>query len=431
MTMSDVDAYRRTAYAEQPWDHSHPESKRAADLREQARVRRELASTETPVFDIPSLLGNLRRFGEVDDIPLLRKLPRRRSDLGAALIDMTGEIIRMLLERAEAHARIEREERTLITLMAPGPRDDASEYLAFRRGKLVAQGKNRRAVTAAIDQKRRTTNPHYHAIVLSVDELKNIELEGLLTTDRYELWEIVQDETLPAAARLRALDELIDRGDADVPAFAVGELERAHEDRAWCDGLIVGTERVIVKEPWLRERLTRSLLEHARALRGSGATPVLWAALRRYATLVPAKHAETLIEFLDDRPPHLNLTHQVVFQCVANVFSVSPPADDAPLDALRARVAGLATAYLRAEPLGSGDEASLAMTAFVAAAALGSAELERLEGLLLAHRERWLADAAAERLRALVSGWRSRSGDGTVALERAEQSIERLSSAFT
>jgi hypothetical protein len=147
-------------------------------------------------------------------------------------------------------------------------------------------------------------------------------------------------------------------------------------------------------------------------------TQALWAALRRYATLVPAADAWTLLSFLGDELPRL--THQVVFQCIGNVFWNEPPADDAPLDALRERVVVLGLQYLAPSPPLSGEEMSLALTAFIAAAALGSEELGALEERLLALPEPWLTDEAKKRLEALAGRWRRK------ALRLVEESCRHL-----
>jgi hypothetical protein len=415
-------AFKKIAYDENQWRKDRRDYNPDRVLR---RARREIQDTSTPVYDLPSSQSYLRRFGEVEDLKLLFRLLARRFDLDAQLVDMTGETIRLLQEKTGLYEDIEHEEMMLTRLLAPLPARSDSRVVAVRRGKILAEARERSILDDEIRSKRLRI-PHCYAMFFSVEELSDLKFEGILTADDDALWAAVQNRSFAAAARLRALDELIERDDADVPAFAVEELERGGALEEWRDGLLVVTERMTVLDPGLRNRLTRILLIHAQALRSGGASPALWAALRRYATLVPGNRAAEFLEFLDPAAPALS--HQVVFQCIANVFSVEPPSDDAPLDALRARVAVLAAGYLSVRPLETGTQMSLARNAFTAAAALGSEDLGRLEGLLLEQRERWLVDAAIEPLQALAEAWtKAPGGDHTNAFRVVEASLRRLS----
>jgi hypothetical protein len=419
---------KEMVYGEEAWGRS-PESREVAAHRKRTRLRRELEDPGTLVTDLPPLVTDLAKLGDETDLARLILLLSRRSDLDKDLVEMTGENIRALRERVSLgdermRAELEREERMLLRLMAPSPRRTDSVQAAVRRGKVVAEGGETSSLKVEIVL-RRKARPGYYATIVTVSELKRLGLEGLSGVEEPELWGCARDRTLPTPARLRALDELVERDDPGVPAFAVDELERAHADRRWRDELLLVTERVVVHDPWLRVRLTRSLLTHAGELLGGRDRAPLWAALRRYATLVRAEEAGSLVAFLDAPDA---LTHQVVFQSIANVFSVVPPGDAAPLDALRARIAELAPGYLRQSPPLTGEEMSLAMTAFLAAAALGSADLERLDRLLLGEHERWIVDTAAERLRALLEAWQqAEGGDRTRAFHAVEASLRRLS----
>jgi len=433
--MPDPRSTRTEVYDEMRWDRQEP-SRREGSMLMLNRVRGEIADPRTPVTELPAGQGTLAGDGNVTDIALLRELLKSRLDLDDQLVDMTGETIRRLQEKYNLRGEIEKEETLLLRLMTHYPRKQESRFFASRRGKMVAEARDSSSLASALTPKRRT-NPGYHVMSLSVDELKVFQLEGLLASDAAELWDAVQNRGFPASARLRALDELIDRvdpADARLSSFIVEELERSDRGGEWRDGLLITTERVLVRDPELRAALKVNLLAHARALRDSGAARAkrssgeqlaLWAALRRYATLVPAEETRSFLDFLDDATP--GQTHQVVFQCVANVFSVEPPADGAPLDALRARVTALAGVYLRFRPLETGGQMSRATNSFVAAAALGSEELERLEGLLLAQQESWLVDKVIEQLRVFTEAWnKSVGGDRTRAFNVASGSLTRL-----
>lgn len=400
------------------------------------RVRAEIESDDTLPDEIPSLLGVLTGGeGSIEDVERLYTLAERRADLNDQILDMTAETIRLLQEEAGVLPDIDREERALIHLLHSSPREPTSVYVAVRHGSIVAEGPSPAVVGQWIEaERKRRARPCYHATLLSVSELRELTGPGgLVTAGDAELWRFARSRRLSADARLRALKELIERGHADVPAFVTEQLHRAlrpregapgEPARAFRDGLLLAAERVVVRDPALRARLTDSLFYHAYELRGDGASDALWAAIRRYASLVPARDAGRLLTFLGDELP--SWTHQVVFQAIANVFHVEPPPDDAPLDALRARVVALAERYLCPErPTEglSGAEMSLALTAFVAAAALGSEALPRLEERLLSLPERWLAAEARQRLGALAGRWRRR------ALAMVEESAARLDRA--
>ena len=434
--MSDMISLIRTVHDEMRW-HRQPPSQKEGSRRMLNRVREEMANSRTPIAELSAGQGLLRDFGDATDIVRLRELLEHRSDLDEQVVDMTGETIRRLQEKENLRDEIAREETIRLRLMTPYPRKQDSRFIAIRRGKIVAEAADSSSVSVAIVRKRQT-NRSYHAMVLSVDELNDFKLEGILVSSEAELWEAVHNKSFSPSARLNALDELIARGDTDVPAFAVTELERADRGGEWRAGLLVVTERVIVRDRELRTRLTRTLLAHARALGRELLLPpacgekrdeqALWAALRRYATLVSADETGTLLEFL---ATSARLTHQVVFQCIANVFSVTPPKNGARLDPLRAKVSALAVEYLSQSTPITGEQVSLSLSAFVAAAALGSTDMEQLEHLLAEH-ERWLVDTAADRLRALVEAWKTVVGGAdTTAFRAVAKSLLRLSSAPT
>lgn len=154
------------------------------------------------------------------------------------------------------------------------------------------------------------------------------------TTD---YWTILLDTDATAEAWGEAFWELFD--DPRLSAFLADELERDHPP-ARRDVILAAVEQTQFMDPELRTRVTAALLKHARVLRDEGGGPVLWCAIRRYASMVPVEHSDTLLEFM--RSDDDVKTIQVALQGIHNIYEVEASPDCPARDRLRERVHALA-----------------------------------------------------------------------------------------
>lgn len=171
------------------------------------------------------------------------------------------------------------------------------------------------------------------------------------TTD---YWAILLDTTANAKAWWEAFEELFD--DARLPALLADELERDHPP-ARRDVTLAAAEQAQFYDPALRTRVTASLLKHARGLRDEGGGPALWCAIRRYASMVPVEHSDTLLEFM--RADDDVATIQCALQGIHNIYEVEASPDCPARDRLRERVHALAVE--RIDPAVSQTSTDVAM----------------------------------------------------------------------
>jgi hypothetical protein len=146
--------------------------------------------------------------------------------------------------------------------------------------------------------------------------------------------------------------------------------ENALDDLASLSEALWALELAEIDDPADRERLAPALFDLAVKLRDDArarATPTLWSALRRFATVVSASAAEQLLAFLreeDDAD-----ARQLALQCVQTVFFLRGAASD-EATALTERVRQLHDLYLRADILIDPKMRALAANAAVALSAL-------------------------------------------------------------
>lgn len=146
--------------------------------------------------------------------------------------------------------------------------------------------------------------------------------------------------------------------------FVVEELERSDLDLAWRDALISAAEQLQLDDENLRARLASSLLRHAQSMDRSIDTPVLWSALRRYASLSSGEDVLVNIPaFL--APSSARTTQQAALQALENTFSAHGPKITPP--AIARRIEEIATAAI---PGKTAADRALALSAIVTAACL-------------------------------------------------------------
>lgn len=245
-----------------------------------------------------------------------------------------------------------------------------------------------------------------------------------------DLWRVIHAQEASVRERAACMSELAERSDAKLPSFVVQALDWTNADPRFRDALLATAEVMQVSDPALRERLEGALLRVATMLRDRpelSSERSLWAAVRRYASLVPQARVSGLLAFL--RSADALTTRQVALQGTQNVFSVEPPGALAPLSALRERVRELALKYLDADWLVSPENNALALNAFCASAAAGEPELMALTDRLCALGKPRLRAQAAQKLEPIAAAWRARlaiSAEPSEALLRLEASLTVL-----
>ena len=215
-----------------------------------------------------------------------------------------------------------------------------------------------------------------------------------------ELWKLI--DRGPGGELWRdALEELVAREDPFL-APHVAEMLRAkdlaHDTRC---ALVLAAEQAHSYEVDVRRALTDGLLSAAIALRDAGEGRPLWAAIRRYASLVPVEEVDALLSFLRDED--LRMTKQATFQAIQNIFTVDSSGKSPAVAALRARVHALAEELIAPSLVAKDGGTALALEAFCAAAALRDSEIDSLEKRVDACDQRYLTRRAREFLRSLRS----------------------------
>lgn len=202
------------------------------------------------------------------------------------------------------------------------------------------------------------------------------------------------DESLGIESGLEAR---IGDGDATLPAELIARL--ASPDRALADLTSLGEtlwalEVLHIEEPALRKALADALLTLALRLRDdrrAAATPALWSALRRYATLIDSNASAVLMEFL--REDDDASTRQLALQCIqTSLFRELPSRVSTDLVD---RVRQLCERYLHPDVLVAPAMRSLAANAAVAFSVLAPEEAQGIA--------EWVRSLRRPGLRALVA----------------------------
>jgi hypothetical protein len=199
---------------------------------------------------------------------------------------------------------------------------------------------------------------------------------------------------------------LADLGDASVPPFLVHELGRVHKNLGWKAILILATERVQFENDAYRgivkARLRESVTEYCK-MPAQQWQPVVWSAIRCYASMLAPEEVPTLAEYL--RLDGNIETCCVTLQAIQNVFFQAPAPARPSLEGLRAGVSQIATeAFAREEPE-AGDQAALAQESVFALAALGDSRLPEFIHRTVQWGQPWFAWQVRETLEEMLSRW--------------------------
>lgn len=250
-----------------------------------------------------------------------------------------------------------------------------------------------------------------------------------------QLWDAVYFRRVERTLRAQCLSVLAQRQDTNLPSYIEQQLAQhlsmgSSQDREWRDLLLYTTERTQFVEPKLRDKVQTLLLQHALSLRdqgGAAAQKPLWAALRRYATLIPAEEVNSLFEFLRDEDAPL--TKQAALQSIQTVFSVVPPDVNLNLKSIRAHAHRLALALLMPQNASHSETRTLALNAFWAACLLDDPQISELLAALIAMQKPHMLWLSRDQLKAVADAWTKHSeanSDSGKAHERLFSTIQVL-----
>jgi hypothetical protein len=244
--------------------------------------------------------------------------------------------------------------------------------------------------------------------VIATDDAGPVSIE--------DQWRVVRSDGRSVQERLEALTELVSATPKASADFISSELARPL-DSAWHRALVMLAERVDTTDPSTREKLMGALRAHALLFRDAldvDADPPLWAALRRYSSLVPIGGVTSFLDFL--RPEDRQKTKQTALQGLQNVLSSESLPDGERTAVLRGRIAELASKHLDPDLLGSPENAAMALNCFCAAV-LAQADIEQVTDRFLALNRVGLIAAARRILeRARKSGANSSALDRVLGL---------------
>jgi hypothetical protein len=147
----------------------------------------------------------------------------------------------------------------------------------------------------------------------------------------------------------------------------------------------------------LREALFRIALE-IRDSKDESREPVLWAAIRRFASLVPVGEAHRLLEFT--REGCSTRTQQTVMQGFQEIFTHASPKELATCRGLGLPISKVMGGLKI--PAGPDAETTLALNAYHALAALGDERLTGWTETIVRSRQRWLINVALRRLKQVL-----------------------------
>jgi hypothetical protein len=220
----------------------------------------------------------------------------------------------------------------------------------------------------------------------------------------------IADQTADVEQRSDALHKLIALDDRAAAQVIISELSRPNIPREWVDHLICASEYVQFSEPRDRTLLGERLYNRALALLGnslSKSEPILWAAIRRYATLIPTEDAGSLLPFLG--PKATIGTRQVALQGIQAIFELDPPSDPESLGSLTERVISLCETYIDPDVVVSAELGSLAVNSFLALSLMGREESVGFASRIKSLDRPWLARRAAQSLSRTRDRWHDRS----------------------
>jgi hypothetical protein len=213
-----------------------------------------------------------------------------------------------------------------------------------------------------------------------------------------ELWMLIDQG--PGGDLWRdSLEELGAREDPFVAPYVAEMLQTNDLTLETRRALVLAAEQAHSYEVDVRRALMDGLLSAARVLRDAGEGRPLWAAIRRYASLVPVEEVDALREFLRDED--LPMTKQATLQAIQNIFTVDSPGTSAAVGELRSRVHSLAEKLIAPSLVAEDGGTTLALEAFCAAAALRAPGVDMLRERIDQLQQPYLTRRAVEFLRSL------------------------------
>jgi hypothetical protein len=245
-----------------------------------------------------------------------------------------------------------------------------------------------------------------------------------------ELWDELLGSDTPTGKKAEALACLIAEGAQEVIGFVLSQLGKEDLPLDWRDKLIFATEQLDVREPAQRETLKKMLYRHADSLLRSGrfqSESALWAAIRRYGSLVDESETLSMYPFLDGKSTIA--TRQVALQAIHSIFQQAPPKRSEGLSDLTARVHELASKYVDPDLLISPENTSLALNAVAALSSLGASSSVQIATKLKETGNRWLTRRAIQLLEAMLKGWEAggeKNDNQKSAIRNVSESLAKL-----
>lgn len=217
-----------------------------------------------------------------------------------------------------------------------------------------------------------------------------------------ELWSQVETDSDDEHWRA-CLQELVEREDPDVAAYVAWRLE--HDELAIKRrvALVIAAERSQCFESDVRSLLQNGLYKSAIILRDAGEERALWAAIRRFASLVPLNQVDELLSFLRDEDSLA--TKQAALQGIQSIFSTEIAGTDAAVERVRERVHVLAVQVLSRSSSVQPATSSFLLQAFVTAAVLIDPGFPELAEQFLQLSRSYLVVRACDILRSVQKAW--------------------------
>jgi Zn-dependent peptidase ImmA (M78 family) len=195
--------------------------------------------------------------------------------------------------------------------------------------------------------------------------------------DVTQAWATLRDEDAELTERIEALQALFHRSDASLPHWLLAEIERDDLPSNWRDEVLFVVEQTQFSGADVRDRVTNALHRTAEAILTKGGRPeALGAALRRFASMVPAEDSDRLLRFLRDECDDMTL--RVSLRGVFHIFSEEEPLEIPAVTALRERVRALVDRHVSVERVRTSQDAALAYACIEAAEALDLPERDEL-----------------------------------------------------
>ena len=218
-----------------------------------------------------------------------------------------------------------------------------------------------------------------------------------------DAWVLLKDPIASVASRISALGTLGDaRHEAAVVEYLLEELGRADRlEPAWRDAIIYAAEDYHFPAG-SREALGGILWGIASSLRMRTGVheKVVWSALRRGSSLLPASKVEGLVSFLE---PSVVDTRSVALQCVVRMLEPAPPAS--PPLTLGERANRFAELFLNRDVFISGEPSVIARNAVAALAAMGDERLAEVLAKVRVLERSWLTRRVGAELERILRGW--------------------------